>query len=198
MDKTQNSRKMRTKEYIYAGAFCAIYLILMLIIVMGSTVISPVLYIISPLTVGLVCGTVYMLYVTKVRKLGAVIILGVLFSLIACSSYIYSLIMGIVVALLAELVIFLGKYKSKKMYSLSFIVFNLNMAAPFLMLVMERERFLSLTGGYHGEDMASAMAAVTPSWIYYAILALALAGGIGGAIIGSNLIKKHFEKAGIV
>ena len=39
-------RKMRTRDLIYAGAFGAIYLVLMLIIVMGSGAI-PILYLLS-------------------------------------------------------------------------------------------------------------------------------------------------------
>ena len=58
---TQSDKKMRTKDFIYAGAFGALYIVLMLIIVMGSSAISPVLYFMAPLTVGLICGTVYML-----------------------------------------------------------------------------------------------------------------------------------------
>ena len=40
---TQSDKKMRTKDLIYAGAFGALYIVLMLIIVMGSSAISPVL-----------------------------------------------------------------------------------------------------------------------------------------------------------
>lgn len=60
-------KKLRTKELIYAGAFGALYIVLMLVIVLGTSMI-PILYILAPITVGLVCGTVYMLiccYVTR-------------------------------------------------------------------------------------------------------------------------------------
>ena len=70
-----DSKKMRTKDLIFAGAFGAIYLVLMLIVVMvGGTI--PILYLISPLTVGIVCATVYMLCVMRVRKFGAALIIG--------------------------------------------------------------------------------------------------------------------------
>ena len=114
--KTQVSsdKKLRTKDLIYAGAFGAIYLVLMLIIVMASGMI-PVLYIISPLTVGIVCGAVYMLCVLKVHKFGAALILGILFALVACSSAWQSFVFAIVVSLCAELLLYFGKYKSKKL-----------------------------------------------------------------------------------
>ena len=150
--QTKNNKKMKTKDLIYAGAFGAVYLVLMLIIVMGSSMISPVLYLAAPFTVGLICATVYMIYVIKLHKFGAALILGILFALIACSSNLYSAIFALATTLVAELVIYLGKYKSKRMYLLSFVVFNLNMAAPTMMLLYNRDKFLSLTAGYRGVE----------------------------------------------
>ena len=76
------SKKMTAKDLMFAGAFAAIYIMLMLIIVMGSGVI-PIFYVLSPITVGTVCGTVYMLSVLKVRRFGAALIMGILFAVIA-------------------------------------------------------------------------------------------------------------------
>ncbi len=189
-------KKLRTKDLIYVGAFGAVYLMLMLLIVMGSGMV-PILYILSPLTVGIVCGTVYELCVLKVHKFGAALILGVLFALVAASSNIVGLICAIVIALIAELIIKAGGYKSKKMYLLSFVVFNLNMVCPFSTLVMNREAFFDRAVGYYGQDYADKVAALTPDWIIFGLIGLALLGGIIGAFVASRLIKKHFEKAGL-
>ena len=86
----------------------------------------PILYIIAPIVVGLVCGTVYLLCVLKVRKFGAALILGILFALMTANGGLWSICGVIGSALLAELVMLLGKYKSKFMYLLSFVIFNLN------------------------------------------------------------------------
>lgn len=199
ISNTQQSsdRKLQTRDLIYAGAFGAIYLVLMLIIVMGSGMV-PILYILSPLTVGIVCGTVYELCVLKVHKFGAALILGILFALVAASSNIVGLICAIVIALIAELIIRAGGYKSKKMYLASFPVFNLNMVCPFSTLVLNRDAFFEKAVGYYGQDYADKVAALTPSWIIFALIGLALLGGIIGALIAGRLISRHFEKAGIV
>lgn len=194
---TINDKKMRTKDLIYAGAFGAIYIVLMLIIVMASGMI-PILYIISPLTVGAICGTVYMLCVLKVRKFGVALILGLLFALTACISYWVSFVCAILIALVAEFLLYIGKYKSKKLFQASFVVFNLNMACPFLALLLMRDRFFEIATSYYGETYADSLAAVTPSWIYAVIFSLALAGGVIGALLSGKLIEKHFEKAGVV
>ena len=185
------SKKMSAKELMYAGAFAAIYIVLMLIIVMGSGIV-PILYVLSPISVGAVCGTVYMLCVLKVRRFGAALIM------IACSSNMAGFVMALFTSLLAELVLLLGKYQSKKMYLLSFVVFNLNMACPFSMLLFARKRFFELSVQYQGQSHADALAKLLPEGIYFAIVGFAVLGGIIGAFIANKLIKKHFEKAGVV
>ena len=197
--EVKTNRKMRTKDFIYAGAFCAIYLVLMLIIVMGSSMISPLLYFMAPLTVGLICGTVYMLYVLKIQKFGAALILGVLFALIACSQSWYGMLFAIIAALLAELILFLGKYKSRNMYLLSFVFFNLTMAAPTLMIILNYDKFMSFTKEYYNESYVQAFARFAlHGKIWFIVLGCAILGGIGGALIAKKLVKKHFEKAGTV
>ena len=138
----QSDKKLRTKDLIYAGAFGAVYIVLMLIVVLGTSAI-PVLYILAPFTVGVVCATVYELCVLKVHKFGAALILGVLFALVACSGNVLGMVLAIACALAAELVIMTGQYKSRKMFLMSFLVFKKNMqgfsviqlprgSAPFL------------------------------------------------------------------
>ncbi|MBQ6212990.1 MAG: MptD family putative ECF transporter S component, partial [Ruminococcus sp.] len=157
-----NNKKLRTKELIYAGAFGALYIVLMLVIVLGTSMI-PILYLLAPITVGLVCGTVYMLCVLKVRKFGAALILGVLFAICACSNAWFSFVGALAAALLAELVIKLGKYRSKKMYLLSFVVFNLNMACPYMMLSFARDSFLKRSVEYYGQEYADGIEKIAPT-----------------------------------
>ena len=192
-----SDKKLRTKDLIYAGAFGAIYLVLMLIIVMGTSTVA-VLYLIAPFTVGIVCATVYELCVLKVHKFGAALILGILFALVACSGNMLGMVLAIAAALLAELIIFLGKYKSKKMFLLSFLAFNLNMVCPYTMLHFHREEFLARAASYYSQAHADALAKYATNWLLFAQIALALLGALIGVLIASKLIKKHFEKAGIV
>ncbi|MFI3324666.1 MAG: MptD family putative ECF transporter S component [Clostridia bacterium] len=74
---TYEKNKLKTKDLIYAGAFAAIYVIALMIIVMAFGMI-PVLYIMSPFFVGMIAATIYMMYVTKVKKFGAILILAVI------------------------------------------------------------------------------------------------------------------------
>lgn len=190
-------KKLRTKDLIFAGAFGAIYIVLMLIVVMAFGMV-PVVYILTPLPVGILCATEYELCVLKVHKFGAALILGVLFAVTASSGYLPGLVLAIAAALLAELVIMAGKYKSKKMFLLSYIVFNLNMVCPFTNLYFNRASFMSMATEYYGEDYANGVAALAVSWLPFAQIGLAMVGAAIGILISSVLIRKHFEKAGIM
>ena len=194
-----SAKKMRTRDLIYAGAFGAIYLVVMLIIVMGASMVSPILYLAAPLFVGTVCGTIYEMCVLKVRKFGPALILGVLFALVSCASAgLIALVLAIAFALAAELIIMAGKYQSKKMYLLSFVAFNCNMACPYLMLQLARDEFIGRSVEFYGQAYADTLAAVAPSWVFLLCLGMAILGGIIGAFIANKLISKHFEKAGII
>ena len=155
----ESDKKLRTKDLIYAGAFGAVYIVLMLIVVLGTSAI-PVLYILAPFTVGVVCATVYELCVLKVHKFGAALILGVLFALVACSGNVLGMVLAIACALAAEFIIMAGQYKSRKMFLLSFLAFNLNMVCPYTMLYFHRDEFMARSVSFYGQDYADQLATI--------------------------------------
>ena len=64
MKITKNS-KPATKNLMMAGAFAALYVVLLFVTV-SATGFIPVVYICAPLILSIVLGTVYMLYVAKI------------------------------------------------------------------------------------------------------------------------------------
>ena len=107
----------------------------------------------------------------------------------------YAILFSLTVALTAELILFLGKYKSQKMYLASFVVFNLTMAAPTMMMLFDFKRFLILSEKSNGFAYTQSLAKLAFNGkIWYVILGCSVAGGIGGALIAKNLIKTYFEK----
>ena len=49
-----------------------------------------------------------------------------------------------------------------------------------------------------GDQYANTLQSLMPSWMLYVGLALLFVGGILGALLGHKMLKKHFERAGIV
>ena len=190
-------QKLKTRDLIYAGAFGAIYIILMMVLV-AATGMMPILYILSPFVVGCVCATVYTIYVTRIKKPGGILILALLFGIVTSTSSFISLIWALLCGLAAELIARAGKYSSKKMFLLSYPVFNMTMLGPFLMLVYAKQQFITLCAQFYGTDYAQAVDKLTPGWIIFALAGLAIAGGAIGILLASKFAKKHFEKAGIL
>ncbi|MFV0528258.1 MAG: MptD family putative ECF transporter S component [Lachnospiraceae bacterium] len=188
--------KLKTKDLIYAGAFAAIYLVLVFVLAM-ATAIVPIAFIIRPLIIGIVCAPVYMLYITKVKKLGAIIILGILVGLISFSS-IYSFAFSVVFAILAALVAKSGNFKSKSRMKISFWVFNLNVIGHYLILLYAKPQYIAMCETYSGAEYAQTMDTLTPWWIIFVLIGLAVIGAIIGTAFSDKMMKKHFEKSGLV
>ena len=177
MSTTSSSdKKMSVKDFIATGVFGAVYIVLTLIIQIGSAALSPLLYFLAPLTV-------------------AALLFGGLVTAVTCYHSLYAMLFSLAAALTAELMLFLGKYQSQKLYRLSFVFFNLNMAAPDILLLVHYERFMSLLEKRRGFAYAHSLAKLAFNGkIWYIMVCCALAGGIGGALITKNLVKKYFEK----
>ena len=70
------TNKLKTKDLIVAGAFAALYVAVLfaVVTVMGFV---PILYLIAPFVNSVILGCIYMMYVMKVPKTGAILILSV-------------------------------------------------------------------------------------------------------------------------
>ena len=190
--------KLTTKDVIAAGAFAAIYLVLLTVLAVMVLPIVPVLYLATPLIAGVLLGTVYMLYCVKVPRTGAVLILSILVGLITSMASIYPLIAAVVWGLIAEVILAKGRRKSPNSLLASYCVFNLTSMGPFFSMLLAKDAFLQTCATYYGEQYAHTIDQLTPSWIILVFIVLALVGGLLGVLFGKKLLKKHFEKAGMV
>ena len=187
--------KLTTKDLITAGAFGAIYLVLLTVFSSVLTIV-PILFLATPLIAGIILGTVYMLYATKVPRTGAILVLAILVGLITSMATIYPLILAVVWGLIAELIT-AKRRKSAGALAISYCVFNLTSMGPFFALILAKDAFLESCAGYYGEEYIATLDKLTPSWIVLVLIALALVGGLLGGLFGRKILKKHFVKAGI-
>ena len=162
--------KLTTKDLIAAGAFAAIYLVLLTVLAVMVLPIVPVLYLATPLIAGIVLGTVYLLYCVKVPKTGAIFILALLVGAITSMASIYPLIAAAVWGVVAE-----GIAAGKRRRSPN-----------------------ALAASYYGQESADTIDRLTPDWIIAVFVVLARLGGILGGTFGKKLLKKHFAKVGAV
>ena len=69
-------KKLKIKDLVTTGVFAVIYVVI--IFALGMIGFLPVLYLVYPALLGIVSGTVVMLFMVKVQKPWAVLILGML------------------------------------------------------------------------------------------------------------------------
>ncbi|MDL2288174.1 MptD family putative ECF transporter S component [Oscillospiraceae bacterium OttesenSCG-928-F05] len=192
------AKKLKTKDLIVAGAFAALYVAMLMI---GVSVLGfiPILYIMAPFFVSILLGPIYMLYVAKVPKPGAIMILAAATGLLTSMGGVWiALVWSLLIGLAAQLIAHAGRYQSRKMYRISYCVFACTNMGPFWALVLMKESFLATAAEYYGPEYAASVAALTPPWIIFALIGIALLGGLLGGALGARLLKKHFEKAGVV
>jgi energy-coupling factor transport system substrate-specific component len=195
MDK--QIKKLTTKDLILAGAFAALYVALFFVTatVMGFV---PIVYIFTPFVLSVVLGPVYMLYATRILKPWAIMLLAVLVGLLtSMDGFWICLIWSLTLGLAAEFIARRGMASGKRLV-LSFMVFACTNMGPAWMLLLAKQRFLDACTGYYGQDYANTLDILTPWWIIFVCIAMAVVGGLIGGIVGSRILRKHFEKAGVV
>lgn len=193
--------KLDTKDLIYIGAFTALYVLLRFVVIMTLGLI-PIFYLLLPFFTGVVCATVYKMYVQKIQKPKAITILSILLGVILLAmGHFYSVFFCVPIGLCAEFVAKLGDYKSEKMQSLSYLVFNFTMVTPFGQLYFSKDAFVAGVIASNGEEYGAILAGLLDKISNYLLLlqcSSALIGAIVGLIIANLLFKKHFKHAGIV
>lgn len=193
-----DNKKLKVKDLVSIGVFAVIYFALMFGVGMMGMV--PILFLIYPTVLGIIAGTVVMLFMTKVQKPWALFILGMISPLVMFAmghTYVLPLF-SLIVMMVAELIRKIGNYNSFKYNMLSYAVFSIWICSSMMQMLLAKEKYLEMSIEMMGKDYVDAMEKLI-TYPHMALVALgAFLGGIIGAYIGKALLKKHFEKAGIV
>ncbi|MDO5734375.1 MAG: MptD family putative ECF transporter S component [Eubacteriales bacterium] len=190
-------RKLKVKDLILIGVFAIIYFIVLVAIGMMGMV--PILFLIYPTILGIVAGTIVMLFEAKVPKPGALFIFGMLSPLIMFfMGHTYVLPLGaLVIMLIAELIRKSGGYQSLKKDILACAVFNVWICFSLMQMLLMYDTYKAMTESMMPQGYFNALEKLI-SWPSMLLVILgALLGGYLGALIGKKLLKKHFAKAGI-
>lgn len=190
-------KKLKIKDLVTIGVFAVIYFVVTFAV--GMIGVIPILFLIYPTILGIVSGTVVMLFMAKVQKPWALLIFGMLtpiFMMVEGHTYILVL-HAFVVILIAELIRRAGNYNSFKYNMLSFAIFNTWICGSLMQMLWAREKYIEMTMMMGNEYVEALERLVT-----YPHMALVYIGAILGGLIGANigriLLKKHFIKAGII
>ncbi|MDR3147763.1 MAG: MptD family putative ECF transporter S component [Treponema sp.] len=193
-----DTKKLPAKDLITVGIFCAIYFVVMFIVVM-TTGILPLLWLFEGAFIGIVCGTVYMLFLTRVRRFGMISLMGTLLGIVMVlmGSMWPVLVFAVLSALIADLITKQGNYTSLRAGLAGYCVFGIWPVGTALPLWLARDAYLEYTAAGYGADYAEGLASLTPLWILPLMLITAVVGSCIGGLIGKGILKKHFERNGI-
>ena len=190
-------RKLEIKDLVTIGVFAVIYFVVMFVV--GMIGVVPILFLVYPSILGIVSGAIVMLFMLKVQKPWGLFILGILspFLMFAMGHTYVIAVHAIVVMLIAEMIRRFGEYKSFKYNMLSFTIFNTWICGSLMQMLWAKEKYMELSM-MMGKEYVDAIERLITYPNMVLVYLGALIGGAIGAYIGKTLLKKHFEKAGIV
>ena len=195
------SRKLTGRDLITIGIFSAIYFVLNLVAMITGLV--PVLWLLLPGVAGILTGVPFMLMESKVRKPGAVLIMGAITALLYFVTGQFTILLLITFAiacLLSEVYRAITKYDNNFIHmTISFIIFCYGMLGSPMAIWVYKDSFLAQIqqNGMSAEYVQSLSGLIsTPMFI--AMCISPIVGGFVGAMIAKGLFRKHFKKAGIV
>lgn len=196
-----SSKKLTIPDLISVGVFTAIYFVLVTIATFACVLLPGVGNILLPALAALISGSVYMLLAAKLQKFGGISIMDLVMGLFFFVSghFVLSFAANIVCGLLADWVAKLGNYRSKKLLLVSYVVFSYGLTGPILPLWFMKDAYIAnLTA--RGKDAAYINTLFAPinSGSFAACVVLILVCAVLGGVLGQKMMKKHFEKAGIV
>ena len=192
------TNKLKAKDLINVGIYTAIYIVIFFVVGMLNAipVLYPLLYVLIPL----ISGIPFMLFLTKIEKFGMVTIMSVICGVFwFLMGYTWTAIVGYVVfGIIADLVLKAGKYKSFKVDVIGYWLFSCGMIGCQTPMWVMADTYMAQVEASMGEQYASELAHYMPSWMGIAAIAIIFIGSLLGALLGHKMLKKHFERAGIV
>ncbi len=193
------SEKLKTKDLVTIGVFFVIYYVLYL--ASGIIALIPILLLAWPASNALVNGVTSMLFMAKVQKPFAFFIFGILPAVVNVflGYHFIVLVIVLIFMLLAEFVVRKGEYKTFKYNAIAYGIFSASGAASLMQIVLVHEHYIGLMKRSKMPDETIRLIEKYASWSSIAIIMIAtFMVALIGALIGRKMLKKHFEKAGII
>jgi energy-coupling factor transport system substrate-specific component len=195
-----NDKKLQAKDFITIGIFTALLFVVEFACGMLGF-IHPYIVASFVVLIPLVGSIPMMLFYTKIEKFGMLSIMSVLLAIIMFVTGMGYLGAPLIIAsgVIADLIAKSGGYKSFKKTVISYGVFCLWICANYFPVVVSADSYRKnlIDGGYSVEYCDNLFRAINSKTIAV-LLVLCFVFGCVGALIGKTIVKKHFEKAGIV
>lgn len=194
MNKTN---ALNGRDLMNIGIFGAIYFVVLFVVAMLG--IIPVFLPLLSVFVPIVGGIPFMLFLTKVKKPGMIFIMGIIMGLLMLLTGmgVWPLVTGAIASLIAEVVLRSGNYRSAHHAILAYGCFSLWIFGNYMPLFLNSAEYFVQRASL-GQAYADAVSQLMPNWMAIVLLIACFICGIVGGLLGQKVLKKHFEKAGLV
>lgn len=193
-----NKKRIQPKDLITIGIFSAI----MMVVCFAASMLGfiPIFIPLLSVVVPIVGGIPFMLFLTKAQKFGMVTIMGLIVGILTgiLGMGVWVILTMPVFAVIADLVMRTGEYKSAAKSIIGYGIYSLGMIGNYIPIIFARDSYaeMLLNSGY-GQEYVDTMMGYMPDWSLLPLFAASFVSGIIGALIGKALMKKHFVRAGI-
>lgn len=199
-NETSNiKQKLSVKDLITTGVFSAI-IFLCISLSGGPFAMFPALTFYYPVGASLFAGPAFLLMVAKVPKPGPIFIAALLMAIFC---YVTGMHIGMTVGylsggLIADLTAWTKQYRSVKMNMLAYVIFCLGGTGTYLAYFLNQQAWMStmLEKGTPQEYIDTMLSSVN-YWVMVTMLVGTVLVALLSGFIGSRLLKKQFERAGI-
>ncbi|MFI3201139.1 MAG: MptD family putative ECF transporter S component [Eubacteriales bacterium] len=192
------SKKIEVKDLVNVGVFTLLNFVVFFVAAMTGMI--PVMAIWYPLVTAFLGGIPCILFFTKIEKFGLVTIMGLLLglSVFLIGQGWYALITGVVFGVIADSVLKAGNYKSWKNMMLAYCIFSEWIIGTQMVMYLTKDAYLEPFREQMGDEFVDSLSAMLQTWTPFAVMLGIFIVGIVGAFLGKSVLKKHFERAGIV
>ena len=196
-----SENKLQSRDFISIGVFTLIYAAVTFV-VGGVSQMTPVTFPLMPAAVALFTGPIFMLYTAKTPKRGALTIMGVIIGILSFASGMFWMmaVFYAVFGVLADLICASGKFKSFKRNLLGYCVFArppMGGHVPMAILPEQFDAFMAEKGDFSA--FSGVIDAIGANWWALPLMAaITVLCAVISGMIGRKLLRKHFERAGIV
>ena len=196
---SKNQKGLTVKDLVTTGIFTALFFVFTLV---GGIPFAPnpVLTFYMPMGSALLCGPIYLLMVAKVQKRWSITILGVIIGVIWFATGMHwAFSLGyIAMGIVADIVAGLKQYRSKAVNLISYMILSLSGVYTYIIFFIDPEGWAgTMLKNDTEQAYIDTMNASAYSWLLYVIIFGTIVVSAFSGWIGSKMLKKQFEKAGI-
>lgn len=190
---------MTVRDIVSTGIFTALFFVFYML---GGVFFAPnpVLTFYMPLGSALLCGPVFMVLAAKVHKRWAITVLGVIMGLVMLATGMHwAFGLGLIVmGIIADVIAGIGKYRSIPMDILAYMALSFGSTWSYLAFFINPAEWTgTMLEKGTAQDYITTMREAATGWMPVVVIAGTFAVAAFSGWVGSRMVRKQFEKAGI-